>query len=396
MERGEPLLVDGGDFLGRGLSGDRERAELIFGAMEKMGYRVATLGESELNFGWNFIQPLAAEHHLTFVSANVFDLKTGKPLVQPYVLEEVAGLRVGIFGLLGNQIVLKPPEGEEAPEVRSALEAAQTIVPELRGRCDAVVALLHLGPTEAADLLQKVPGIDLAVFGHDPGLANTVEFAEGSTTYVVKAADRGQRVALVNLSRGTERPVDVSAEVVLLSDNVPQDADLAALLDREDKKIKEEVQLETARLTIKREMDRGDDHYLGDATCRKCHENVFQQWQTTAHARAFGSLETMSQDGEASCLACHVTGYGHPSGFVGAHSSPDLRGVQCESCHGMGTQHGPGYAQAARATCGTCHTAGMPAGHPGSWRGNVSFKSSWRGIRHPPATAYARPTGATG
>jgi len=41
------------------------------------------------------------------------------------------------------------------------------------------------------------------------------------------------------------------------------------------------------------------------------------------------------------CVSCHVTGYGQADrgGFKDAASSAHLLGVQCEACHGPGSNH---------------------------------------------------------
>jgi hypothetical protein len=42
---------------------------------------------------------------------------------------------------------------------------------------------------------------------------------------------------------------------------------------------------------------------------------------------------------DAKCLKCHTTGYGKPGGFVSEAETPNLKGKQCEACHGPGSIH---------------------------------------------------------
>ncbi len=111
---------------------------------------------------------------------------------------------------------------------------------------------------------------------------------------------------------------------------------------------------------------RGTAHYVGVETCRDCHEDAYEVWHATPHARAYRTLEDVSKNFNLSCVGCHVTGYRQPGGSEVVQNE-GLRDVQCESCHGPGSAHvnaRPGPARRATITrnataefCATqCHT----------------------------------------
>jgi len=67
---------------------------------------------------------------------------------------------------------------------------------------------------------------------------------------------------------------------------------------------------------------------------------------------------TVKKDATPDCIPCHVVGYKQAGGFQNGADAARLGGVQCENCHGMGTQH-EAFATAPRAvtaqTCIGCH-----------------------------------------
>jgi len=105
--------------------------------------------------------------------------------------------------------------------------------------------------------------------------------------------------------------------------------------------------------------------YAGELTCAQCHGNVHSTVMNTAHAQAFAALQRIHQDTNSSCLPCHTVGYGLPTGFANAVSTPQLEGVQCENCHGPGANHAanPGdptvvpRVDLAAQVCGGCHSS---------------------------------------
>lgn len=71
---------------------------------------------------------------------------------------------------------------------------------------------------------------------------------------------------------------------------------------------------------------------IGAARCGACHEAIYASWQKTAHARSLQSLSE-GQQRDPTCRACHT--------LAPTSDDPELAGVQCESCHGEGSEYAP-------------------------------------------------------
>lgn len=82
----------------------------------------------------------------------------------------------------------------------------------------------------------------------------------------------------------------------------------------------------------------GEPHYVGAAQCKSCHAAAYTFWTTRPHAKAYETLSSQFKEYNLECVGCHVTGYERPGGSTVTHNAL-LRGVQCEECHGPGSQH---------------------------------------------------------
>jgi len=78
--------------------------------------------------------------------------------------------------------------------------------------------------------------------------------------------------------------------------------------------------------------------YVGTKECAACHFDQFMIWRSTPHAKAFEIMPEKYRT-DVSCLKCHATGVGQPTGFVDVKKTPNLVGNSCENCHGPGSKH---------------------------------------------------------
>jgi hypothetical protein len=142
--------------------------------------------------------------------------------------------------------------------------------------------------------------------------------------------------------------------------------------------------------------------YAGADACVKCHEEIYNAWKTSGHAKILrkvselkvnnitfpegysrkdisyviggfkwemdfldseGYLITPAKNVPYDCGGCHTTGYspeGHQNGFKGIIGTWKYDGVQCEACHGPGAQHAASPSSSDisidRNICSKCHS----------------------------------------
>lgn len=100
--------------------------------------------------------------------------------------------------------------------------------------------------------------------------------------------------------------------------------------------------------------------FVGSGGCAGCHGDQFSDWMGTRHAKAFDAIT--NEVAQASELISRTVGYGQPNGFISRATTPQLKHVGCESCHGPSAWHKysdhdlirPAVTLAPEV-CGGCH-----------------------------------------
>jgi 2',3'-cyclic-nucleotide 2'-phosphodiesterase (5'-nucleotidase family) len=154
--------------------------------MNSLNYDAMTVGNHEYNFGLKVLEKARSEAKFPWLSANTYDIATSKPHYKPYIVREVAGVKIGILGLTTPGV----PNWDNPPnyaglEFHQPLAEAKKWVPILRNdeKVDVVVIAMHMGleedlrtgevspgqvphENEAIAIANEVPGVDLIFMGH--------------------------------------------------------------------------------------------------------------------------------------------------------------------------------------------------------------------------------------
>lgn len=188
-EGGPTLLLDSGDTIqGSPMqalalrAGAGDGSDPTIRAMNLLRYDAMAVGNHEFDFGRARLEQSRRESRFPWLAANV--LSSGRTAFDPYAVRTVAGVRVGILGLITRDVASwESASHVEGLRFTDSVEEARRWVPVLRGRerCDLVIVLTHQGferdPETGADrgnaqenqayaLATEVPGIDLLLTGH--------------------------------------------------------------------------------------------------------------------------------------------------------------------------------------------------------------------------------------
>ena len=150
-------------------------------------YDAQTFGNHDVEVGHKVYDKWIKELNCPVVGANIIDLKSGKPYVEPYVIIEREGVRVAILGMLTpaipNWLHQSLWSGMRFEEMVSCTKRWVKILRE-QEKADVVIGLFHSGwdggiVTDEYDedatqkVAEQVEGLDVIFFGHDHRERNT-------------------------------------------------------------------------------------------------------------------------------------------------------------------------------------------------------------------------------
>lgn len=203
-ENPNTLLLDAGDAFQGTPYFNFYKGEVEYKAMSAIGYDVVTLGNHDFDNGVEGLAAAMKFAKFEFVSAN-YDVRGTaiESRVKPYVVRELGGIRIGIFGLGINPTGLITPENFQGIKYYDPVKVSHGAVRVLREkeRCAMVVCASHLGyyPNPKGDeigdtqVAAQVDGIDFIASGHthtfmqqpvlakQPSGGNTVIFQVGKS-----------------------------------------------------------------------------------------------------------------------------------------------------------------------------------------------------------------------
>jgi hypothetical protein len=422
----EVLLLDTGNlFFRKPLQTETKRrdallrADLLIQSYNEMGYGVVNVGEKDLMMGFKFLSDVSRKAKFSLISTNLVDKKTGKCVLRPYVVKEIAGLKIGIMGLMDDQFNLTLQEKDPGLTISEPLTTSKVHTKSLRENCDLIIVLSQLGESKDKKLARENPQIDLILGGG--GESKRAVMGRVNEVPIYRLEPRGGYLGRIDYSLvNTKKPIKflISSErdelekrlERLITRSIQIRSDMARSGKQEEMKIKELKFLESKQKELKKTLVAFEDKNFyrntpipvqvsvvddpkiikGVETYRAESAKLYKPKLVVEPGRDLSEKEmlaripkTSSFVGAVSCKKCHEVNYRnwlktkHAKASETIGASPKYTQEECLMCHSTGygkmgeyatVEEIPFYLQGVQ--CESCHGEGK--GHPG--KGKIERK----------------------
>ena len=222
------LVIDSGRFFAGGVTDeytqstelDLRRSEIDLKAMELIRYDAVGISDDEFNFGKDFLQKNVEKTKLSFISCNL-----KMPEVSPYIIKEIAGLRLGIIGLTP----LSAAQKSQGTQISVPRDALQQAIDELKKqKVDLLILLSALEEQESLSLIKAFPQISILILSR----SHTKEDNSSriGSTLVLKPYWQGRRVSVADLTIEDNKIKDYRVNELRLSEKISDDRTILTML----------------------------------------------------------------------------------------------------------------------------------------------------------------------
>lgn len=222
------LLLAAGDFIQGHPWTNLFEGKSTIEAMNAMNFSAMVPGNHEFDFGQDVLKRRIAEAGFPVLAANVL----GFPPLKPFVIQEIAGLKVAMIGLITEETPSTThPKNVEGLTFSPVIETARKWIGELKDQVDLVIVLSHQGLPADVELAKAVAGIDIIVGAHShTRIEKPMRINE---TLIVQSWEHAKVLGLLDVTVQDKKIVRHEGRQVVIGPGRQQpDAAVARIVDR--------------------------------------------------------------------------------------------------------------------------------------------------------------------
>lgn len=231
LENPNTLFLDCGDTFHGTFITTQTKGKAIIPLMNSMEIDAMT-AHWDFAYTPSHLKEISNKLNYPLLSANTYIYDKSKRLFDPYIIKELDGLKIGIFGMACEHVVqgfpkkfsqgiYMSPEYEEVPKIVSKLKNEHKV--------DLVIFLSHLGLPTDYRLLSTTSGIDICISGHTHNRLTQPINVGG--TLLIQSGVHGSFVGRLDLDILNGKVIDYKHELITVDDKIPQDTKIKNMIN---------------------------------------------------------------------------------------------------------------------------------------------------------------------
>jgi 5'-nucleotidase / UDP-sugar diphosphatase len=223
------LLLNAGDTVHGTVDINLSEGKAMIELMNMVGFDAMVPGNHDFNYGSERLLELNEIAEFPILAANL-EKEDGSNDFDGYIIKEMDGVKVGIFGIATEETKYKShPSNTAGIEFKDYVETSKEMVEKLQEeKVDVIIALVHVGidgesDVTTIDIAENVDGIDVIVDGHSHS-----ELPEGmvvNDTLIAQAGSYVKNVGVVEVKIEDGKVMDKSASFFTVEDAVDIEGD---------------------------------------------------------------------------------------------------------------------------------------------------------------------------
>ncbi|UCF69753.1 MAG: 5'-nucleotidase C-terminal domain-containing protein [candidate division WOR-3 bacterium] len=233
------LLFDAGDMFVGSPVGEFSHGKAVAEYFNYCGYDAVAPGNHDYDQGVDVFREFVESIDATFLGSNIVYKETKRVVdyLQPYLVIERKGMRIGIFSLLTeNMLGMTTPERFENHDVLPEIETAARYVDSLRGKdVDLIIAITGIGLRHDKRLAIAVPGIDVIIGSHSATALEEPFEDSLNHTIICQAYGHLSSIGFLDLwiDKETKRIAGYRGQLVdLLSEEIDDDTAMVRIVEK--------------------------------------------------------------------------------------------------------------------------------------------------------------------
>ncbi len=266
------ILVDDGDFVQGEPIGTLSKGEAIIPIMNALKYDIAVPGNHEFDYGMDEFMKYTKLADFPIICCNF--TKDDKPVFEPYIIKEVAGMKIAFVGVTtpetltsvspntfmdeNDKYIYGFMQGDNGSKLYAAVQSA--IDSAKAEGADLVYILGHMGndpassPYSYMDVIANTTGIDVFLDGHSHDLNQDV--AKDKDGKDVPRSACGTKLNAIGYShiKAEDGSIDTNIwtweNTISAPDLLGIKNDISDLIDKEDEKMEEQLKKVVAKTDV--------------------------------------------------------------------------------------------------------------------------------------------------